>query len=202
MRRCLLILLPLLLLTPIRADALSVRDILELSRAGLGDDVLLALIEVDPSVFPIDAATVKSLKAAGVSERVIVAMIHSARTPAAPLDPVALPYDPPATPQPQVVVIHHQDAPEIREVQVPVGVPVYVPVVQNPGFLFENPGFRHGNFQRPPQQGPTVPTMIPQGPTVPTLVLHPELPASRQSRPTPPVFWGNGGQLRPDAWKQ
>ena len=55
----------LLTLSPVRADALTVRDVLELTRAGLGDEVLLALIDVDRSVFPIDAATLKCLKDAG-----------------------------------------------------------------------------------------------------------------------------------------
>ena len=58
------------------AAALTVRDVMELTRAGLGDEILLALIDVDPSVFPIDAATLKKLKDAGVSERVIIAMIR------------------------------------------------------------------------------------------------------------------------------
>jgi len=66
-------------LLPARADALTVRDVVELTRAGLGEEVLLALIEVDRSVFPIDAATLKELKVNGVSERVIAAMVRSGR---------------------------------------------------------------------------------------------------------------------------
>jgi ABC-type amino acid transport substrate-binding protein len=65
------------LLTAGRAEALSVRDVIELSKAGLGEEVLLALIEVDPSIFAIDASTLKQLKGAGVPDRVIVAMIKS-----------------------------------------------------------------------------------------------------------------------------
>src|SRR5215212_833401 len=83
MRRYLMLCVCLLGMLPLRAEALTVRDVLELSRAGLGEEVLLALIEVDQSVFPIDSATLRSLKTAGVSERVIVAMVRSARTPAA-----------------------------------------------------------------------------------------------------------------------
>ena len=40
-----------------RADALTVRDVIELSKAGLSDSVLLALIDVDRTVFSIDTAT-------------------------------------------------------------------------------------------------------------------------------------------------
>ena len=112
------------------AAALTVRDVMELTRAGLSDEILLALIDVDPSVFPIDAASLKKLKDAGVSERVIIAMIRSARTPMPAPEPLAAPIEQPApAPQPQVVVIEHHDPPEVREV--PVAVPVYIPVAVN-----------------------------------------------------------------------
>src|SRR5262252_5949888 len=62
-----------------RAEALTVRDVIELSKAGLSDSVLLALIDVDRSVFSIDTATLKQLKSAGVSDAVVVAMIKSGR---------------------------------------------------------------------------------------------------------------------------
>jgi hypothetical protein len=127
MRRiALLLAIPLLFVLPARADALTVRDIVELTGAGLGEDVLLALIEVDRSVFPIDTATLKRLKGAGVSERVILAMVRSGRAQPVVAEPVAVdePSQQPA-PEPQVIVIDHHDAPQIREV--PVAVPVYVP---------------------------------------------------------------------------
>ena len=86
MRRLLILSFALLALIPARADALTVRDVVELARAGLGDDIILALIEVNRSVFPIDTATLKTLQAAGVGERVILAMIRSQRTqPAVPV---------------------------------------------------------------------------------------------------------------------
>jgi hypothetical protein len=120
-----------LALSPVRADALTVRDILELSRAGLGDEILLALIDVDPSVFPIDAATLKSLKEAGVGERVIVAMVRSLRTPPpVPAEPAIASEAEPRQQEPQVIVIDHHDPPQIREV--PVAVPVYIPVLRDP----------------------------------------------------------------------
>src|SRR4051812_9151542 len=113
-----------------RADAITLRDIVELSKEGLSDDVLLALIEVDRSVFPIDADTIRMLKSAGVSEQVIVAIVRSGRSaPPQVVEPPPLPVDPPRepdpAPQPQVIVIDHHDAVEVP-VWVPVGVPVYV----------------------------------------------------------------------------
>ena len=176
MRRiALLVAIPLLFILPTRADALTVRDIVELTGAGLGEEVLLALIEVDRSVFPIDTATLKRLKAAGVSERVILAMIRSGRTQPAVTEPIAV--DESASPrvtEPQVVVIDHHDAPQVREV--PVAVPVYVPYVVR-SVHDESAHGRDGDHSRP-------------GTDHETPVRQPE-----------PVYWGFGGKLRPDAWQ-
>lgn len=168
-----------------RAEALTFRDVIELTHAGLGEDVLLTLIEVDRSVFPIDAASIKRLKDEGVSERVILAMIRSGREVQPPADqvPVEAP-PPPVDPTPQIVVIEHHDPPEIREV--PVAVPVYVPVATRP---YRNVSVYDGNQLHGASElsfGQTVPTA-----THGTSVRQPE-----------PVYWGWGGKLRPDAWGQ
>jgi hypothetical protein len=118
-----------LTLLPARADALTLREVIELTRAGLSEDVLLALIEIDPRVFPIDAATLRSLKDAGVSEKVIVAMVRSGRTPLPQPDPAPLPVDP-TPPEPQVVIVE-RERPVVREVAVPVPVYVAVPVARH-----------------------------------------------------------------------
>jgi hypothetical protein len=87
MRRLLapLVMLPLLtvvvVLTPARAAAVTLQEIIELTRAGVSDEVLIALIEVDRRVFPVDPETLSKLKKAGVSERVMVAIVKSGRTP-------------------------------------------------------------------------------------------------------------------------
>ena len=82
MRRVLIALVAVVVLAAGRAEAVTIRDLIELSKAGLGDEVLIALIEVDRQVFNIDAATLKKMKEAGVSETVIVALIRSGRTAA------------------------------------------------------------------------------------------------------------------------
>ena len=64
--------------TAVQVGAVSVRDIVELSRAGLGDEVILALIDIDPVQYDLDAQRVLELKDAGVSERVLAAMLRSA----------------------------------------------------------------------------------------------------------------------------
>jgi hypothetical protein len=183
MRRVFAIVLVLLGFAP-AADALTVRDVIELARAGLGEEVLLALVEVDRSIYAIDTATLKSLKAAGVPERVIVAMVRSGRE-IPPPPPVEEVVEPPAA-EPQVVVIDHRpEEPQVREVMVPV--PVYVPVQR------ARPGFRHTG--RVPTSDTTYSTFVPfqSGP-----------PAFSRPEPRPeptPVYWGFGGKLRPDAWQ-
>jgi hypothetical protein len=118
-------------LAPASAQTVTVRDIVELSKAGLGEEVLLALIDVHRPVFPVDPETIKGLKDAGVRPNVIIAMIKSGRqAPPAP-EPVAAEPEPPLAPQPQIVVIEHErlyDEPRVREVAVPVPVYVAVPV--------------------------------------------------------------------------
>ena len=115
-----------------RAEAVTVRDIIELSKTGLSDEILIAVIEVERKVFPIDSDTLKLLKDAGVSDRVIIAMVRSGRVqPIVPEPPVQQATS--HAPQPQVVVIDRRDAEPVREVrevrEVVVPVPVYVPVV-------------------------------------------------------------------------
>ena len=168
-----------------RAEALTFRDVIELTHAGLGEDVLLTLIEVDRSVFPIDAASIKRLKDEGVSERVILAMVRSGREVQPPAEQVPVEAPPqPVAPEPQVVVIEHHDPAEIREV--PVAVPIYVPVVTRP-----SRGVRvHDGNQL---QGATE---LSFGQTVPTTTHRPSV------KPPEPVYWGWGGKLRPDAWGQ
>jgi len=170
------------------AEALTVRDVIDLTRAGLGEDVLLALIEVDHGVYAIDPATLKTLKDAGVSDKVIVALVRSGRDRASqdpPPPPVYEPVEPPPAPEPQVIVIEHRESPRVEQVLVPV--PVYVAVGGAGRTRIQHR--QHGDTSVvestfiPFQSGP--PVMQPQ------------------PKPQPaPVYWGNGGKLRPDAWGQ
>ena len=157
------------------AQNITVRDIIDLSKAGLAEQALVALVEVNPTVFPVDVVTLKSLKDAGVPAGVIAAMIRSGRTPLSP-PPLSLP-QPPEVPAPgassesagpQVVVIDHRDEPRVREVAVAVPVYVTVPVRR---------------VHRDDDQRLRLPVSHPAG------------------KPVEPVFWGWGGKLRPDAWK-
>jgi hypothetical protein len=187
MRRLVCVFVAVLAVSSARADALTIRDVVELTRAGLGDEVLLALIEVDPSVFPIDTETLKYLKDAGVSQRVIVAMVRSARTPPPPVvpDPFVSQVEPPAPP-PQVVVIDHYNTERVREVPVAVPIPIYVPVVQR--------SRRHSDSDNVDRVDHVQETEDRRDRTDSSKSDH-------HGRPAAPVYWGTSGTLRPDAWK-
>lgn len=174
-----------------RAEAITLAEIMQLTKAGLNEEVLLALIEVDQRVFAIDPDTLKQLKDAGVSPRVIVAIVKSGRTPQPQPEPIIPPEDVRLDPpDPQVVVV---DRPVIHEV--PVAVPVYVAV---------------GDWSRGRRRDRTATTYRPTLTLPPTtLTLPPTLPSTVSplvDRPEPrkraePVYWGWGGKLRPDAWQ-
>jgi hypothetical protein len=125
-----------------RAEAVTVRDIIELSKTGLSDEILIAVIEVERKVFPIDSDTLKLLKDAGVSDRVIIAMVRSGRAQVPLPEPVVEETAAPAPP-PQVVVIERpvHEVTEVRQVMVPV--PVYVPVVTHPRRQVDHVGDQH-----------------------------------------------------------
>jgi hypothetical protein len=166
-----------------RADALTIRDVIELTKAGISEEVLLALIDVDGGVYANDTDTLKALKEAGVSERVMVALVRSGRERRVPEPPPAVVEDAPP-PQPQVVVIEHHE-PRVEQVVVPV--PVYVPVYTS---------------RQPPQRVHRRDTDVQVGSSYDAFVpFHSAPPLARPER-TEPVYWGFGGKLRPDAWGQ
>lgn len=87
-----IILLPCAL-APASASAVTVDQIVALSKAGVAESVLLALIDRDRSVFPIEPEQLVALKQAGLSEAVVLAMLKSGRdrsleTATAPLQSV------------------------------------------------------------------------------------------------------------------
>lgn len=142
-----------------RAEAVTVRDVIELSKAGLGDSVLLALIDVDRSVFAIDAATLKQLKSAGVSDAVIVAMIKSGRetrveqaTPPIVQEPAPITDDQEAAPQPA------PPPPVPYPIAVPVPVYVAVPVATSSAARKRGEGHRMVTQSAPVDAAPNCQT--------------------------------------------
>jgi hypothetical protein len=190
LRRTFFVVMAVLALTAGRAEAVTLREIIELSKAGLSDPVLIALIEVDRRVFPVDPATLKQLKDAGVSEAVVVAIIRSGRTPVAPeAAPAPVPTtdaDPaPREREPQVIVIDHRDAPSPVTAPYPVAVPVYVPM--------QSTGFGFNTFNRRNTVTETISTD--QG------IVRARVPVPANCVKAQPVFWGFGGKLRPGSWE-
>lgn len=115
--------------------AVSTHDLVELSRAGLSDDVLVALIEADHTVFNLDAPRILDLCAQGLSERVITAMLRSGRSQAAggtDTAQAALSSDASGGSPPTLVIIGERSAPPPVPVQpqvlvVPWVIPVAAP---------------------------------------------------------------------------
>lgn len=178
MRRVFL-LLPILLVLAGRADALTLRDIVELNRSGLGEEVLLALIEVNQQIYTIDNETILGLREAGLSEKVIVAIVRSGRTNQQPrplqleADPL-LQAPPPVYAAPPPVTVEQSNT-QTQTVQVAAPFPVFVPVAVRPAHRIDR-------FDR-------VDTFEP-------FRLRDHL----HDRPREPVFWGWGGKQRPDSW--
>jgi hypothetical protein len=160
----------------VRAEALTLKEIVELHKSGLGDDILVALIEINKIIYSLEAETLKGLKGDGLSDRVIIAIINSGRQNLPPPPP---PVDPePEPPRPVVVIEHHPaPAPQVIVQQVPVYVPV--PVVQGRS--------RSARTQR---------VVTPPSP----YYTGPVREAEPRKAPEP-VYWGFGGKLRPDAWQ-
>lgn len=223
LRRTLLALVTIFAITASRADALTLRDLIELNRSGVSDQVLIALIEVDRGVFNIDTNTLKMLKEAGISDQVIVALIRSGRTqpppepPPAPLQTSTEPESDSQTPstlKPEIIVIDHHDAQpqEGAQVMYPVGysVPGFFPGFVSPGFPSHRkvvpvtgtvqtlpifPSFNGSTFPNFNNNAATV--FVPSNQmVVPVRVVNPQRNCVR----TQPVFWGNGGKLRPGSF--
>jgi hypothetical protein len=128
-----------LLTVPLSAPAwaVSVEELFNLKANGLSDDVLVALIESDGSVFRLTPEDVLTLHKRGLAEKVILAMIASAkgasRAPAAGSD-VNAPRPPADATAPAVIhqsIIQHVEAPAVGSrvvVEVPVAVPVPIAI--------------------------------------------------------------------------
>jgi len=82
------IMLPVALLLALvagTASALTVQEVVALSKAGISDEVLLTLIERDKTIFTIDSEQLIALTRDRVSERLVLAMLRSGRQEPPPL---------------------------------------------------------------------------------------------------------------------
>lgn len=115
-----LVSLAILLALAAPAQAVTLRDLIDLSRGGLSDELLIALVEAEKSVFQLNAVDVQELKRLGLSDRLIIHLLQTPalREEAARADRVFAAVTAP-TPEPGVVVVDRVET---------VAVPVYVPV--------------------------------------------------------------------------
>jgi hypothetical protein len=74
-----LVLVGLLACIPVPAFAVTVDQIVALAHAGVTDAVILALIDRDKTIFPIEPEQLVALQREGLSEPVILAMLKSGR---------------------------------------------------------------------------------------------------------------------------
>jgi len=168
------------------ASAVTVPQLLALTKEGLGDDVLVALIQTDGSIFQLSATDILNLHRQGLSDRVIVAMVETAKKmastpPRAPAVSAAPSEEAPSKEQPPIASVQ------------PVAIP---PPTVNVNVKIEQPAqtsqasypYAYGYPYSAGFYG--VPVSVP-------FVTHPAVVAPA----TMPVYWGWGGQRRPDTWE-
>ena len=129
-----------LALVPATASAVTVQEIVSLTKAGVSEPVILALIERDKNIFTITPEQLVALQKEGLTDAVLLAMLRSGRQepplqqPASPLPPASAPqYDRYDQREPNVVVVGHgPDRPNAGDAYyygaAPYGVPYLVPV--------------------------------------------------------------------------
>jgi hypothetical protein len=143
----------LLVVLPASARAVTVDDLMALARAGVGAEVLVAVIDADRTVFTLTPAQIVALRQAGVPDAVLVKMLGSAKEF---VDEV---------PEPLIVGSGPAPAPPAATLVVPVPAfvpyPVFLSVPVLPPLTFEmkhgfgrfiNDGFvgrRPGRFMNP-----------------------------------------------------
>jgi hypothetical protein len=66
-------------LTATKAPAMDNDSVMKMAKAGLGDDLVIETINTQPGQYVVDANALVTLKGAGVSDRVITAMINKGR---------------------------------------------------------------------------------------------------------------------------
>ena len=100
----------LLMVIPATASAASVQEVVALSNSGVSDEVILALIERDNSIFTIDPEQLVALQRQGLSQAIILAMLRSGRSPSGgsrPPDAAATPLVATVPSMPDTVIVGH-----------------------------------------------------------------------------------------------
>ena len=190
MSRIASVLFVLMLAVPATAEsATSIRDLVQLKAAGLSDDILIALIQSDGSVFNLTADDIIEVRRQGLSEPVILAMLATRKRPQpaaigtgeanAPALAAAGSNDPTMTP------VENEATAQSSQYETVETPPVTVKVEQHV------------------TQTQTVEASEPQVQYVPYPVAYPVYPVVpiHDRKPVKPLYWGFGGERRPDTWQ-
>ena len=97
----------LLALVPSPASAVTTKDVVSLSKAGVSDEVLLALIDRDKTIFTLDPDQLIALRNEGVSEAVVLAMLKSGRQEPPDAPSTRPPQTPLVSAEPDVLIVGH-----------------------------------------------------------------------------------------------
>lgn len=117
--------LVLALMSPAPASAVTINEIISLSKAGVSEPVILALIDRDKTVFTLGAEQLVTLQKAGVTDTIVIAMLRSGREEPPPVAAQPAPIaQPEPSPEP-LPPLEQQPAPSVA---VPYVVPYYVAV--------------------------------------------------------------------------
>jgi hypothetical protein len=169
------------------ASATTIDDLIKLKAARVSDDVLIALIESDGSVFYLSADDVLKLRDKGLSDKVVVAMLMTgAKARQAGEAAVKQARMQQQAEQAQVderyrPASEQQQPPTVNVTQT---VTQTVEAPQQPAY----PNFGSYPYYQSPLYLP---------------VTYPYGYGGRVNRPVvtnTPVYWGYGGQRRPDTW--
>jgi len=116
-----------------RIHLLDNAEILRMAKAGLGDDVLIQSIQVQPGHYDTAPDDLIALKSAGLSDRVIAAMVAHGASP--------------AIHDPERATLHNRsDAPPEHDAAPPPGMP---PGVDEIGVYYKLPSGPHANQWQP-----------------------------------------------------
>ncbi len=176
------------------AHAVTVADLINLRANGVSDDILVALLQTDGTVFKLTADDIIALKKKGLSDRVVLAMLlNGKRVPMNAPAPAAAAGEPVA-PKPADAATTEEGQPASRiegeRQQAPVVnvTQTVTQTVEQPQQSYAAPGYYPGYFPAPYLAYAAFPaTFVPTRPAA-------------DSRPVSREYWGFNGARRPDSW--
>jgi hypothetical protein len=167
------------------ARTVTAEELVHLRANGLGDEVLVALIESQGAVFPLAASDLLALRQRGLSDRVLTAMLRGGRP--APLSPeVVTPRGVPPMPIEQLeAVVPGGPVRRADDAETSERPSTVVNVSQSVTNVVEQPERYYGTVGYPV--------------AVPVYVGGDRDDRLRRGDYSP-EYWGFGGQRRPDSW--